>query len=53
MWNEFTRKVGWNDRITPYLQKQIADEGLPADAAQTSLDLIELSEGRPPLGTRR
>ncbi len=48
VWNEFTRKAGWNDRITPYLQKQIQEAGLDPASVVTSLDLIEISEGRPP-----
>ncbi|MBI5692047.1 MAG: DUF5069 domain-containing protein [Verrucomicrobia bacterium] len=52
IWNEFTRKAGWNDRLTPYLRKQIAEAGLPPTSAETSLDLIEITEGRPPLGNR-
>lgn len=47
VWNEFTRKLGWNDRITPYLKKQIAEEGLDPAVVRTSIDFIEVTEGRP------
>jgi hypothetical protein len=51
-WNEYTRKLGWNDRITPYLQKQIAEEGLDPATVRCSLDFIEVTEGRPPANAR-
>jgi hypothetical protein len=47
VWNEYTRKLGRSDRITPYLQKQIADEGLDPSTVHCSLDFIEVTEGRP------
>jgi hypothetical protein len=47
VWNEYTRKLGWNDRITPYLQKQLRDEGIDPAQVVTSLDFIEVTEGRP------
>lgn len=52
VWNEHSRKLGWNDRVSAYLQKLKADGGAPDVAACTSFDLIELSEGRTPPVTR-
>lgn len=52
VWNEYTRKLGWNDRITPYLQKQLRDEGIDPAQVVTSLDLIEVTEGRPAAAAR-
>ena len=48
VWNEYSRKLGWNDRITAYLQKQKAETGLELATAVTSFDVIELTEGRTP-----
>ena len=52
VWNEYTRKLGWNDRITPYLQKQLREEGVDPAQVVTSLDLIEVTEGRPAAAAR-
>lgn len=53
VWNEHSRKLGWNDRVAAYLRQIKQDAGLAAVAAHTSFDLIEYSEGRevPPLRT--
>ena len=48
VWNEYARKLGWNDRIGAYLQKLKAESGLADSPAQTSFDLIEITEGRLP-----
>ncbi|MBA3850490.1 MAG: DUF5069 domain-containing protein [Opitutus sp.] len=48
VWNEHARKLGWNDRISSYLQKLKQESGAGDVAAQTSFDLIEVSEGREP-----
>ena len=48
VWNEFSRKLGWNDRVSTYLQRQVADAGIAESAACTSFDVIELTEGRSP-----
>jgi hypothetical protein len=49
-WNEFSRKIGWNDRVTAYLARQ-----MPHRAGQTwqppSFALIDLTEGRIPPGS--
>jgi hypothetical protein len=48
IWNEFSRKVGWNDRVTAYLQNTIKEAGFESSGAITSLDFIEVTEGRVP-----
>lgn len=48
VWNEHARKLGWNDRVTAYLETLKREAGLAHVAASTSFDLIELSEGREP-----
>ena len=48
VWNEHSRKLGWNDRISAYLQKLKDEAGAAHLTANTSFDLIELSEGREP-----
>jgi len=48
VWNEHSRKYGWNDRASAYLQglkREAGGEELPA---VTAFDLIEHSEGRSP-----
>jgi hypothetical protein len=48
VWNEHSRKLGWNDRISSYLQQLKQEAGAGQVTANTSFDLIELSEGREP-----
>ena len=48
VWNEHSRKLGWNDRISPYLRKLKEQGGLAEHPACTSFDLIEVSEEREP-----
>jgi hypothetical protein len=48
VWNDFSRKMGWNDRISSFVAKVKAEGGLSAHAACTTFELIELSEGREP-----
>lgn len=48
VWNEFSRKFGWNDRVAPYLQKIRQELGNPDHPACTAFDLIELAEEREP-----
>ncbi len=47
VWNEFMRKRGWDDEITPTLAKRKADEGWAnrADIA-TMFQFIDADEGR-------
>jgi hypothetical protein len=52
VWNEHSRKLGWNDRISSYNQavkKEWGREDLPHC---TSFDLIEISEQRTPPPSR-
>ncbi len=48
VWNECSRKFGWNDRVTAYLQKIKQESGIESHPAITSFDLIELAEDREP-----
>lgn len=51
IWNEFSRKIGWNDRVSAYLAQQMAELGIEHSAACTSFAVIEITEGRvPPVG---
>lgn len=46
VWNEFMRKLGWNDDATPALQKQLIKSGfLNRTDIQTIFDYIDLDEG--------
>ena len=47
IWNEFVRKLGWNDRATPLLEKLKSESGL-ADRSDivTMLEFMEVDEGR-------
>lgn len=46
VWNEYSRKLGWNDRLSAFLQKQRAAAGMTEQPLATSFELIDLSEGR-------
>jgi hypothetical protein len=48
VWNEHSRKLGWNDRVSAYLAKARTEPGWEHFTAQTSFDLIEQSEDREP-----
>jgi hypothetical protein len=49
VWNEHSRKIGWNDRVSSYLAKIKAEEGhAHRTDVVTSFDGIELREGRLP-----
>jgi gluconokinase len=50
IWNEFARKVGWNDRTTQFLSKVKAEDGTTAETASlsTAFELIDYREGRSP-----
>lgn len=52
IWNEFSRKIGWNDVATRYLQGLKQEAGMAHLPHCTSFDLIELSEERPPPASR-
>lgn len=47
IWNEFNRKLGWNDRATQLLQKLKAKSGLAnRDDIVTMVDYFDADEGR-------
>lgn len=47
VWNNFMKKIGWNDHATPYLEKAKADAGLAdRDDIQTMSDFFDVDEGR-------
>lgn len=48
IWNEHSRKLGWNDRVSAYLASIRSESGCEHITAVTSFDLIELSEEREP-----
>lgn len=47
LWNEFLRKVGWNDAVSKVVARRKADAGLQdRDDIQTMLEFLEVDEGR-------
>ncbi|HUG09568.1 MAG TPA: DUF5069 domain-containing protein [Opitutaceae bacterium] len=46
VWNECSRKFGWNDALAKYIQKWKVEGGFGDRPECTSFDLIELQEGR-------
>lgn len=47
IWNEFLRKVGWNDGVTEILTRRKRESGLESrDEIQTMLEYFEYDEGR-------
>jgi hypothetical protein len=48
IWNEFARKVGWNDRVASFLAKVKGEDGTNAETAElsTAFELIDYREGR-------
>jgi hypothetical protein len=52
VWNEHSRKIGWNDRVAAYNAKVKTEAGWEHCSAITSFDLIEQSEDREPPPTR-
>lgn len=52
VWNEHSRKLGWNDRISTYNAKLKTEPGWEHLTAVTSFDLIEQSEDREPPALR-
>lgn len=53
VWNEHSRKIGWNDRVAAFNAKVKTESGWEHLTAITSFDLIEQSEGREPPAQRR
>ncbi len=52
IWNMFLSKRGWRDRVTPALQKRMADYGIQDKPIITWFDLIDFDEGRDSASTR-
>jgi hypothetical protein len=52
VWNEYIRKLGWNDRYASFITKMKTELGLAGHAAGTTFELIELTEGREPPAAR-
>ncbi len=50
VWNEHSRKMGWNDRISTFVAKIKAEAGMAGHPACTTFELIELNEDREPPG---
>src|SRR5947207_253595 len=48
IWNEFARKLGWNDRVAQFIAKVKAEDGTTAEAADllTAFELMDYREGR-------
>ena len=47
-WNEHSRKLGWNDRMSSFVSKVKESAGLGAHPACTTFELIDLGEEREP-----
>jgi hypothetical protein len=47
-WNEHSRKIGWNDRLSSYFAAMRQEPGMGHITAQTAFDMIEATEGRMP-----
>ena len=52
IWNEHSRKLGWNDRLTAYFDSMRREPGMEHITAQTAFDMIEATEGRTPPVTK-
>lgn len=52
VWNEHSRKMGWNDRVSAYLTNIRKEPGCEHLTALTSFDLIEQTEDREPPAMR-
>jgi hypothetical protein len=52
VWNEHSRKIGWNDRVTTYAAAIKREAGWEHITALTSFDIIEQSEEREPPAMR-
>lgn len=49
VWNEFMRKVGWNDEVSKMLARRKAEAGMTDRSdIQTSFEFIDADEGRLP-----
>ncbi len=48
VWNEYMRKRGWNDEITPTLERRKREAGMAhRSEIQTMFQFIDADEGRP------
>jgi carbohydrate kinase (thermoresistant glucokinase family) len=52
IWNHFITKLGWRDDRSAVLRERAAEYGIAPGQAETSCELIDIDEGRPPGGTR-
>lgn len=52
VWNEHSRKMGWNDRVSVYLTNIRKEPGCEHHTALTAFDLIEQTEDREPPAMR-
>lgn len=52
VWNEFVRKLGWNDRYASFVAKVKLEGGLTDHPACTTFELIEIGEEREPPAQR-
>jgi hypothetical protein len=52
VWNEYSRKMGWNDRISSFLAKVKGEAGFGGHPVSTNFELIELTEDREPPATK-
>jgi len=48
VWNEYSRKLGWNDRITSYIAKIKQEPGGERLTGVTTFEIIDQSEEREP-----
>jgi hypothetical protein len=48
VWNDFSKKMGWNDRVSTFVAKVKQEAGFGAHPACTVFELIELGEDREP-----
>lgn len=52
VWNEFSRKMGWNDRMSSFVKKVKTEAGIAGHPACSVFELIEIDEGREPPAQR-
>jgi len=48
IWNAYMSKRCWRDPFIPRLHLRLQEAGMPAGAALTMFDFVDLDEGRPP-----
>lgn len=52
IWNHFMTKLGWRDDRSDALRQRSSEYGLGRSGVETSCELLDVDEGRPPGGTR-